>query len=229
MAFICRIIFCDNFMKTICTPTPKNCIKLFYKLWLFAFLLAFTRQASATIRYVRDGATGSGASWSDASGDLQAMINASSSGDEIRVAGGNYQNGGAYSMKEGVKIYGNYVGMGPYPDVRDRTYYPSTLSGNGTGAVIYNNNNGLTAAALLDGFIITNGGNSGVSNITASPAFTNCTFTNNSAVTGGGMYNYQNASPILTNCSFFANTASSYGGGMYNEAGSSPALINCTF
>lgn len=40
------------------------------------------RQVTAsTIRYVKAGASGTGASWTTASGDLQAMINASGAGD----------------------------------------------------------------------------------------------------------------------------------------------------
>ncbi|QKZ12737.1 hypothetical protein [Spirosoma sp. KUDC1026] len=39
--------------------------------------------AVLTIRYVKAGATGTGTSWSNASGDLQAMINASTAGDQV--------------------------------------------------------------------------------------------------------------------------------------------------
>jgi len=218
-------------MNTICTPTLQNCIKLFFKVWLFAFLLAFSSRASATIRYVKAGATGSGTSWSNASGDLQAMINASSSGDEVWVAQGNYRpaSGVSYTMKEGVKIYGGYAGTGANPD--DRYYgavYVSTLQGN-NAAVIDNNNNSLTAAARLDGFTITGGTNSGMRNISCSPTIANCIFSSNSAANGGGMYNYNYASPSLSNCIFRSNTTTGKGGGMYMEQYCSPRLLSCKF
>ena len=58
---------------------------------------------------------------------------------------------------------------------------------------------------------------------------TNCSFSNNSAGSGGGMYNYFSSSgPTLIKCSFSANSASSSGGGMYNFS-SSPSLTNCSF
>jgi hypothetical protein len=51
------------------------------------------RQATAleaAIRYVKAGASGSGASWSDA-GDLQTMIIQSAAGDQVWIAGGGLQ------------------------------------------------------------------------------------------------------------------------------------------
>ena len=42
------------------------------------------------IRYVKAGGTGSGSSWTNASGDLQAMINASGV-TEVWVAGGTFK------------------------------------------------------------------------------------------------------------------------------------------
>ena len=63
----------------------------------------------------------------------------------------------------------------------------------------------------------------------SNPTLTNCTFSNNSASYGGGMYNYgynRTCSPTLTNCTFSGNSASSQGGGMCNGY-SSPTLTNC--
>ena len=64
-------------------------------------------------------------------------------------------------------------------------------------------------------------------NQSSSPTLTNCTFTGNSASSGGGMYN-RFSSPTLTDCTFTNNSASNSGGGMYNQS-SSPTLDNCTF
>ena len=70
------------------------------------------------------------------------------------------------------------------------------------------------------------------------PTLTNCTFTDNTANYGGGMFN-DDSSPTLTDCTFTDNTAN-YGGGMRNvdNAGlgggmhnynSDPTLTDCTF
>src|SRR5690606_1017305 len=48
----------------------------------------------------------------------------------------------------------------------------------------------------------------------------------NTAIYGGGMYNYSFSSPILTNVNITNNTANSQGGGMYNDNSSSPRVYN---
>jgi len=67
----------------------------------------------------------------------------------------------------------------------------------------------------------------------SSPVLTNCIFQDNSAASGGGMWNisYVPATPTeptLTGCTFAGNS-SEYGAGIYNGPGSSPALTDCTF
>ena len=62
----------------------------------------------------------------------------------------------------------------------------------------------------------------------SSPSLINCTFTENSANYGGGMFNNDNSSPTLTDCAFTNNSASEDGGGIYNSS-NSPTLNNCTF
>ena len=61
----------------------------------------------------------------------------------------------------------------------------------------------------------------------ASPTVSHCTFSSNTAHSGGGMHN-ENASPTVTHCTFSANDGGTYGGGMYNLA-SSPTVTSCTF
>jgi len=99
---------------------------------------------------------------------------------------------------------------------------------------------GNDATAVLDGFII-RGGNAngpysrdhdiggGMRNAhNSNPTLINCTFLENSAEWGGGMYNA--GSPVLTECTFRVNSAR-YGGGMYNVLSFKPpvTLVNCTF
>ena len=69
----------------------------------------------------------------------------------------------------------------------------------------------------------------GVYNVYSSPTLTDVTFSGNSATNyGGGMYNYK-SSPTLTNVTFSGNTATNRGGGMYNDYYSSPTLTDVTF
>ncbi|MFC1678024.1 hypothetical protein ACFL3G_13320 [Planctomycetota bacterium] len=57
---------------------------------------------------------------------------------------------------------------------------------------------------------------------------TNCVIAQNSGTYGGGMYVSQ-SEPVLANCTFYDNSASTYGGAMYNNTGALPILINCIF
>ena len=165
--------------------------------------------ASVSKRYVKRGGTGNGYTWGTASGDLQAMVNESGSGNEVWIAAGEYQPapGQSFSMKEGVKIYGGFANSGtPAFEERDYATYVTTLKGN-DARVITNNENNLTREALLDGFTIRNG---------------------NSGKHGGGMYN-RNAYPTVSNCIFTNNQAAEWGGGVYNEGDGAPQFVNILF
>ncbi|MDR0843773.1 MAG: hypothetical protein LBN71_00995, partial [Tannerella sp.] len=91
---------------------------------LVAWLLCATA-GSATVRFVKAGATGNGLSWADASGDLQAVINASAPGDTVWVAAGTYtpnrpadnltaispgNRTNAFVVKEDIHLFGGFAG-----------------------------------------------------------------------------------------------------------------------
>ncbi|MBD2701847.1 putative Ig domain-containing protein [Spirosoma sp. BT702] len=187
------------------------------------------------IRYVRAGASGSGTSWANASGDVQAMINAVGV-EQVWVAAGTYKPTAtavrniSFSMKNGVAIYGGFPASGnPTLAERQPTSYSTILSGDidNDGALTNNsyhvisNPIGLTTG-VLDGFIIT-GGNA---NAGSEPS-----------IDGGGMFNNGAGgvcNPIVRNCLFLNNFASNRGGAVYNYARSnssisSPQFINCSF
>jgi hypothetical protein len=210
---------------------------------IILLLLIGISSSAQTIRYVdstkADIGEG-GTSWATASNNFQATVNASIPGDQVWVRKGTYfpESGLPFSMRQGIAIYGGFAGTEIALSQRNYVTNKTILKGNGN-RVIYNFYLGLTNTAVLDGFTITGGSNSGdgggMYNLSCSPTITNCTFSNNSSTggDGGGMYNYS-SSPIITNCIFNNNTVSNSGGfsggAMHNEfAGSSPVIINCTF
>jgi len=195
--------------------------------------------SSGTI-YVNHLATGAnnGTSWTDAFTSLQSALANACSGAEIWVAAGTYQPAlnTSFIMKEGVAILGGFPNTGN-PGLAQRNYAANTtiLQGNGT-RVINNNNNGLTHAAVLDGFTVTGGNVSGDSGggafiMNVSPTFRNCIFSGNTGYRSAAMY-IQNSSAIVTNCVFLGNTASVFGGGIgiaWNGGTTSPEITNCSF
>jgi len=112
----------------------------------------------------------------------------------------------------GGAMYTRYSGA----NISNSTFFQNSTgeSGKGGGLFTYNRSDKLSTA--VDG----------------------CEFIDNSAKTGGGVYNFtyqSTTSPVFTNCTFEANEASSTGdggGGMYNydyDSNIAPRLINCLF
>ena len=198
-------------------------------------MLAWPISAGAqAIRYVKQEGSGDGSSWAQASGDLQAMIDAEAV-QQVWVAQGTYKPTLvqgieiSFSMKNGVSILGGFPATGnPDQNVRNPASYTTVLSGNRYGVSnshIIRNGTGLIATAVLDGFTLTNsyaldealglslGGaiyNNGQGGV-CSPTIRNCVFIDNVALVGGAIYNDGsgggNSSPQLINCSFINNQA----------------------
>lgn len=217
----------------------------------------------ATI-YVKADATGgnNGASWTDAYTDFQAALAVAVNGDEIWVAKGIYtptadaDSTESFELKSGVALYGGFIGTETLRDERDwrnnKTILTGDIDGNDTKDVdgvtteINGNNSyhvvkagtGVTATAVVDGFIITGGNANGIDLKEKSGGgmyildsthveVRTCTFTGNGATFGGGgMYN-DNSSSLVADCTFSNNFAIG-GGGMYNDQ-SDPTVRNCTF
>jgi hypothetical protein len=194
---------------------------------------------AAGIIYVKTTAvtTGNGSDWDNATDDLQGAINTANV-QKVFVAIGNYNvpSPNSFVMKNGVEIYG---GFDPENNIRtpnDARILPnhgksegSVLNGKNERSVIWNNNIGLTEAAVLDGFTIKNGyadtNGAGIYNSNASPTLTNLAIKENVAGNGAaGIFN-TSSSPVVTNVVVSGNTATNNGGGIVN-VNSSPVFTN---
>lgn len=129
------------------------------KQYLFGLMLILFINANAqTIRYVKVDGTGSGLSWADASGDIQAMINISNAGDRVYVSEGTYMpehkasdlvyewltdvlrgetndRDKAFVLKTGVGVYGGFSATNPESDLslRDFEQHETVLTGDLNG------------------------------------------------------------------------------------------------
>jgi|GEM_PF-2661486 len=230
-----------------------NTITYLTSKWLIVLILAIypLHFAAGQTIYVDANATGAndGTSWTDAYKYLQDALTVAEPNCEIWVAQGTYRpdedtnhpdgndsRDATFRLKNGVAIYGGFPTGG---GSRDPNTYVTTLSGD-IGAPDHNSDNSLkvvtgydtNSTAVIDGFTITKGYandyGGGMYNNSGSPSVNNCTFSENSAVFGGGMCNFDGSDPTITNCTFTGNRAYKAGGGMYN-IDSSPILTNCTF
>ncbi len=177
--------------------------------------------------YVAQDAIGdeSGSDWSNACTSISIGLAASVLGDEVWVAAGQYLE--AIEMKEGVALYGGFVGSERSREERDWAANETIIDATGLETHVVTGANN----AILDGFTVTGGAandGGGVYCNESSPILTNCTISGNTTHgRGGGLYCY-GSSPTLTNCTISGNRSDWYeSGGVYcNE--SSPTLINCT-
>ncbi len=147
----------------------------------------------------------------------------------------------SFQLKNGVAIYGGFIGTEIQRQQRDWQANLTILSGeiDDPGSTSDNSYhvvsaNSVDATAILDGFTITAGNaddasisyGGGMSNLESSPTLTNLTFSSNFGYYGGGMYN-EYSSPMLTHVTFSSNSAGFEGGGMFNFE-SSPTLTHVT-
>jgi parallel beta-helix repeat protein/predicted outer membrane repeat protein len=213
---------------------PFRIPRLLFIVTAVIFSLIFCLSAYAGVLYVIPGGTGNGTSWAQAFGDLQEAIEIAAVNDnytQVWVAAGTYKptghpNGGSgdrgmhFSLRNGVSVYGGFIGTESQLNERDFKSNKSILSGDigiegffgdNTYNVFYHPvGTNLDSTAILDGFTISYGYADG--------------FSANSR--GGGMYNHS-SHPILRNLTISDNQANWYGGGVYFES-SLPILRNIT-
>jgi fibronectin-binding autotransporter adhesin len=209
------------------------------KQYFFSLLLLLAlihSGVNATVRYVRNAAsgTGNGSTWANASNDLQLVIDQSATGDEVWVATGFYRptrlhyntatispnnRQNSFMMKSGVKIYGGFSGNEASLAQRNWQANQTFLDGD-IGTISDSTDNcysvvrsmGPIGSGTLDGFLIRYGNANGPSA---------------NLFSGGGMYIFQ-SNPTVANCRFIENAAVD-GGALYCGNGSTPFIYNCQF
>lgn len=166
------------------------------KFIIFLLLASFSTSSYAVIRYVKPIATGTGdgSSWTNASGNLQAMINvAIPTQDEVWVAGGTYfptsypsgcstcgtagstNRNNTFLLKSGLRIYGGFAGNETARALRNSHLNESILSGD-LGTKYETNDNAyhvVTAidcsnTTVLERFTIENGNANATTSITVA-------------------------------------------------------------
>lgn len=236
---------------------------------LSGMLVMLTFNADAATIYVRSNSTGSGTSWANATASLTQALSIANAGDQIWVARGTYKasptgnQDTSFHLKNGVAIYGGFTGtettLAQRTDTTGTTTILSGDLGNGLRSKhIVNATATVTGTAILDGFTISGGSNSFISNDTeggagmynaGSPQLSHLIFENNvlnisvtnfsgSFIGGGaGMYNYL-GNPVLRWVTFrdnqlFINSILSLvrtgGGGGLLLNGGAPRMTNVSF
>ncbi|GAB3983095.1 hypothetical protein GCM10028806_56050 [Spirosoma terrae] len=245
--------------------------QVFSRLLLIYFFISYAFLNNAqSILYVTESGTGdfSGSSWINSlpGNQLQSRLKTIEAGKQVWVARGTYKptitanRAVSFAMRNGVSIYGGFQGnessIEQRPPITASQPSSSTLSGDigTTGDVEDNsyhviNNRGIDSTAVLDGFVITLGNESGSSAFPyagggmlndgsgpgnyCSPVIKNCFFTKNRAEGGGAVYNGGSSSgysaPHFLNCIFDQNTAFNSNGGAIKNTYSSPSFVNCLF
>ena len=214
-----------------------------FTLFMLTFFLGAGFVFAQTIRYVKPTGTGNGSTWANASGDLQAMIDASSSDDEIWVAAGTYLptvnypipatanvRYNTFKLKNGVHIYGGFDGTDNVQTIagRNLTANKTILSGDiGTLNVATDNAYhvvmaiNLTNLTILDGLTISDG----YGNLNLAESADGVSFN----MRQGAALTVRNAKLKISNVNFVDNYAMSYGGAINMQTTSEVELNTCVF
>lgn len=204
------------------------------------------------IRYVKQGGTGDGSSWENASGDLQKMIDELATVNapgEVWVAKGEYrpitqiiegvQYAASFRMRDGIDVYGGFAGTETSKAEREKGSMPwsytneTVLLGadyeNNTAAWANNQWNVTSSSRHVVWFAPMSGGKDFKSvtvldgvTIKGGAANGGEGLTDFATDKGGGVYMGENAT--LQNCIVAENTAKGNGGGVYVKDG---RVIGC--
>lgn len=196
--------------------------------------------------YVKKDGSGSmnGQSWANAYGDLAKALSEAAYGDQVWVAKGIYRfdknadRSSSFQLKNGVKVFGGFIGGESSTTERNWAENETVLSGE-IGEPGYKDNvfhvvygRGLDSTTILDGFSITAG-----YAVDDFPA--NRLDSEGAGLLLLGSAAVSNGRPLIQNCRVFQNAASYGGGASFSwsdpgrpETGQypiNPVLVNCTF
>lgn len=200
--------------------------------------------------YVKAGASGTGASWSDAMGDIQAAItlakSTSTARKDVWVAAGEFTISTALNIVDSVNVYGSFAGTETTVAARSKVangkawefVNPTTLKG--SGARLFQAVGNMDMETIIDGFILRDGNGVG-STLSASGGaavargnvvYQNCIMRNNAASGSGSGGAIIMTGGTVRYCLFENNTQSggANGGGAIftNPAAGFPVKIeNC--
>lgn len=188
-------------------------------LFVLSFFL-FSLVSYAQKTYIKANGTGSGTSWSDASGDLVGALEQAIKGDQIWVAAGTYypstsgDRSKSFVIPDGVQLIGGFAGNESHVEDRVLSKNYTILSGEiGDPSLAEDNSftivyfERVSAKTVIDGFIIQDAfsggtgakgdirrGGGGIfnngSNGVSIPTIQNCIFSGNFAHDGAAIYNY---------------------------------------
>mgnify|MGYP001209392449 CR=1 FL=1 len=230
-------------MKTI-LPILRKTISI-NTLIVVLCLVIYSIGVNATVRYVKPVASGmaNGSSWANSSDDIQTMINASTPGDSVWVAAGEYKPNSyplgcigcinsrynTFYIKDGVRLFGNFNGTETDISQRDFGNNITILSGDlNDDDVVTGNFSNLTISGngenvhhvilvydidLIDYNTIIDGFTIKNGNANVPLEYN----VNGALVTmyeGGGIF-VQDQNTLITNC-FFINNSAFFGGGIFS-------------
>jgi parallel beta-helix repeat protein len=184
-----------------------------------AVALLLCRSSAAAVVYVNQNAPGpahNGGSWAEAFLTVQEGVDHAASDDDVWVAAGTYVQ--CITMKEGVALYGGFVGTEISRDQRDFVTNETILDGGLAGTVV-SFPSAITNKTRVDGFTIRNGNadiGGGISCDHASPVIANNVIrANQGADEGGGIW-CDSSNAVITGNQITGNSGSTFGGGIYS-------------
>jgi len=143
---------------------------------------------------------------------VQQAVDAAGDGDSVLVAPGIY--------RENIRFRGRNIIVRSLEPENEMYVSTTVLDGRGAGPTV-TFDGGEGADCRLSGFTITGGSaanGGGVLCVGAGPTITRCVIAQNTASTsGGGLFNTNSATPVVSDCRFIGNAAA-YGGGAANSA-----------